>query len=29
MSTKHKKSGLSALLLTLYFKVVNNFKANN
>ena len=29
MSTKRKKSGVSALLLTLYFKFVNNFKTKN
>jgi hypothetical protein len=29
MSTERKNSGVSALLLTLYFKVVNNFKAKN
>jgi hypothetical protein len=27
MSTERKISGVSALLLTLYFKIVNNFKA--
>jgi hypothetical protein len=27
MSTDRKNFGISALLLTLYFKVVNNFKA--
>ena len=29
ISTKRKNSGVSALLLTLYFKVANNFKAKN